>query len=892
MGEEGGRLRRLPRVPLPARKQASADLEQEFQLHLELRAAELEAEGLTSEEARREALRLFGDPERVRREMMGAATRHVREQRGREAVWNMVRDVRYAARSLLRSPAFTVVAVATLAVGIGATTAIFSLVDAVLLRPLPIPEPDRVAMIYEARDAADRNPGNPANFLDWRARSEEFQSMAAVFTTPVTVLSGGEAQQVAMQLAHPDLFRVLGVPLRLGRTFTLEEATGEPGAAQVVVLSHAFWREHFGGDPSVVGETVELVGGRAEVIGVMGPELEFFAPEVAFWMPSDYEWSNRTDMGRFTRAVGRLAPGATMETAQSELEIIMAGLRDEYPDFNAEWSANVVPLDEVVKGDVRPALLVLLGAVGVLLLVTCVNVANLMLVRAASRRTEVAVRASLGASRGRIIRELLTESLLLSTVGGAAGVGLAFLATRVLVSAVPAALQVPRLQEAGVSLGVLGFGALVAVATGVVFGLAPAVNAFRSDLVGQLREGGRGGGGGLRARRIRSAIVVAEVALSLLLLIGAGLLLRSFVELQRTDLGLQPENVVTGQITMGGERYAEAESRASFLDRTVESIVALPEVRTAGAISHLPLTGMWSGHVYYLAGQPKPPTSQMLPAEVQAVEGRLFDALGMPLLEGRHFTAADRVGAPNVVIVNEALAEQAWPGRSALGRRIVVPWGEDEEMEVVGVVGNVRQRGVEEQGQPGLYRPHAQFPGFRSMTLVARTAAGNEEAVVRSLAERVREIDPNMAVAEVRTMEEVVADAVARPRLTSFLVAAFAAIALFLAALGIYGVLAYAVSLRTQELGLRQALGATAAEVARLVLRDAAVLAGLGILLGGLAAVAGARILSSQLYQVSPRDPLVFLGMPALLLLIAMAAAALPALRAGRVRPTLAVRDD
>lgn len=887
------RLRGLLRIPLPARQQAAADLREEFELHLALRAEELEAEGLSPEEARAEALRLFGDPERVRRDLLRAATRHVREQRGREAVWNMVRDIRFAARSLLRSPAFTAVAVATLAVGIGANTAIYSVVDAVLLEPLPVPQPERLAMIFEAhgeRGPEDRNVVNPANFVDWRARSETFQSMAAVFTMAVTVLRTGEAREVPAQLVHTDFFRVMGVPPHLGRTFAEEEGAGEPESPQGVVLSHGFWREYFGGDPAVVGQSLELVGGRAEVIGVMGPELEFFAPNVAFWMPTDFAWASRS--GRFARVVGRLAPGASMEAAESEMVSIMAALATEYPESNTRWSANVVPLDEYVKGDVRPALLVLLGAVGVLLLVTVVNVANLLLVRAASRRTEVAVRASLGAGRVRIVRELLTESLLLSAVGAALGVALAFAVTRVLVTALPAALDVPRLGDATVDAGVLVFAAALAGVTGAVFGLAPALDAFRSDLIGQLREGGRGGGGGQRARRLRSAIVVSEVALSLVLLIGAGLLLRSFLELQRTDLGLEPGNVVTGRVTMQGERYAEDEARITFLRRSIESVGALPEVRAAGAIAWLPLAGGWSGDGFYLPEDP-PPTSSSdtRPTEVQAVAGDVFTALGMRLVRGRRFTEADAAGGRDVVIVNEALAEATWPGEDPIGKRMILTWGELIPREVVGVVGDIRQRGVEQEGRPASYLPYAQFPEFGGMTLIVRTTPGSE-GVGRQVVRRIQEIDPQMAVADLKDLGEVVSEAIARPRLTSFVVAAFAALALLLAALGIYGVMAYAVSLRRQELGLRQALGARAADVARLVLRDALLLAAIGVAIGAGLAAAGARVLSSQLYQVSARDPAVFLGMPALLVAIALAAAAIPALRAARVRPTLAIRDE
>ena len=884
-------LRRLLRVPRPARQQASEELRAEFELHLELRAAELEAEGLSSEEARREALRLFGDPERARREMLRSATRHVREQRGREAMGDMSRDVRYAARSLVRSPGFTLLALMTLAVGIGANTAMYSVVDAVLLEPLPLPAPERVAGIWEARSEGDRNVVNPANFVDWRERSASFDAMAGLMTVPMTLMAAEGAREVQVQLAHPELFEVLGTPPAHGRTFMLEEAAGAPGTARVVVLTNGFWRSHFGGDPAVIGTTLELTSGRVEVVGVMGPELDFFAGDVAFWLPTDFAWGNRTSMGRFLRVVGRLAPGSSMESAGSELRTIAATLREAHPAFNEGWSATVVPLDEQLKGDVRPALVVLLAAVGLLLLVTCVNMANLLLVRAAGRRTEIALRASLGAGRGRIARELLTESLLLSIVGGALGVALAYVATRALVTALPASLRVPRLDQVSVDPGVLAFAALLAVGTGVIFGLAPVFDAFRTDLIGQLREGGRGGGG-VRARRLRAGVVVGEVALSLVLLIGAGLLLRSFMELQRTDLGLRTENLLTARANLQGPRYQDGESRSAFLRRAIGSVGAVAGARSVGAISWLPLTGQWTGHGYYLPGQARSTNADQLPSEVQAVSGAAFDALGIPLVRGRLFTPADDAAGTLVVIVNEALAAQAWPAADPIGQRIIVPWGgEEEELEVVGVVGNVRQRGVDLGGQPALYRPYAQFPAFGSMSLLVRTAteaAGLSREVVR----RVREVDPTVAVADVRTMEEVVSGAIARPRFTSVLVSGFAGMALLLAALGIYGLLAYTVSQRSRELSIRQALGARAGQVARLVLREALLLGLAGVALGVLAAAGATRLLESQLYQVTPWDPWVFVGMPALLLAITVAAAAVPARRAARVEAGLAVREE
>jgi len=749
--------------------------------------------------------------------------------------------------------------------------------------------------VWEAhgREGADeRNVVNPANFTDWRERSGSF-TMAGMFDLPVTVLADGEAREVTMQLAHPDLFQVLGVAPRLGRVFSAEEGRGEPGGATVVVLSHGFWTRHFGGTPDALGRELELVGGRAEVVGVMGPELDFFAPDVDFWMPTDFAWGNRTDMGRFIRVVGRLAPGATMGSAEAELATIASSLEEANPDFNARWTTRVVPLDEHVKGDVRPALLVVLAAVGILLLVTIVNVANLLLVRAASRRTELAVRASLGAGRGRILRGLLAESLLLSLTGGVLGAGLAWLATRALVVGLPESLRVPRLDQVTVDLEVFGFAALVALIAGALFGLAPAFHAFRSDLAGQLREGrgGGSGGGGRSARRLRVAIVVGEVALSLMLLIGAGLLVRSFAELRGAELGIQVEDVITGRVTLRGAGYSSGEARAAFADRAVATLAAIPQARAVGAISWLPLSGAWTATSYYLPDRPRPAPGEMPATEVQAVAGAVFDALGIPLLRGRTFTSADAAGGVRVAVVNEAFVDANWPGEDPLGRRLVLPWGEEDLLlEVVGVVGNVRQQDIAAEGEPGLFVPYRQLPEFASLNLVVRGAGG--AALAPQVRERIQELDPDMAVADLTTMREVVGDAVARPRLVSLLVASFAAMAALLAALGIYGVLAYAVSLRTHELSIRQALGARGRDVAGLVVREALLLVGGGVILGALASLVAVRILASQLYQVSPWDPAVFVGMPAILLVIGALAGAVPAVRAARVSPGRALREE
>jgi predicted permease len=886
-------FRRLLRVRLSPARQAELDVADELRLHLDLRTEELMAEGMAEEEARREAQRAFGDPERARRELIAPARRRMRRMHAGEWLGDVARDVRHGARSLLRAPAFAAVAVLTLALGIGATTAMFSIVDAVLLEALPFAEPDELAMIFEARDDDPdaRNVVNPGNFNDWRARARSFESMAAIYTFPVTLLTGGEPREVVVQLADPAFFGTLGVRPLLGRVFTAEEAAVAPGAGQVVVVSERFWREQMGSSPNAPGQMLELVGSRVEVIGVMPAELDVIAPDAAFWSPSDYSWGNRQDMGRFITVIGRLADGVTLDAAQREMQAIAADLRREAPDFNARWTTNVVALTEHLSGDVRVMMLVVLGAVAVLLLIACVNVANLLLARAATRRTEIAVRASLGAGRGRIARALMLESMVLALCGGAVGVALAYGATRALVASVPDSLRIARLASVSVDASVLLFALAASLLTGLLFGIAPVVEAFRTNLAGMLREGGRGSGGARRARRTRATLVVAQVAMSLVLLTGAGLLLRSLLELQRTDLGFNPQQVVTGRVTMRGERYSDGAARVAFFDQAIASIAALPAVQSAGMIWWLPLSGGASATNYYLPDRPRPVAGQEPITQVQAVQGDVFRALGIPLLQGRAFDARDQAGGARVVIVNRAFAESVWPGESPLGRRVVLPWGEDLDMEVVGVAGDIRHRGVDQPGEPTMFLPHAQFTQFASANLIVRTADAAPGAQ-REIVERVHDIDPTLAVADVMPMGDVFADAVARPRLTSVLVAVFALLALVLAAVGIYGVVSYTVAQRAREMGVRRALGARTADVAGMVLRDALRLGGAGIGIGVLVALVATRVLESLLYGVRPDDPIVLLGTAALLLGVTVVAALVPAWRAARVSPTEAIRYE
>lgn len=886
--------KRLLRLPASAARQAEREIDDEVSLHLELRTEELMAQGMSEDEARRKAVQAFGDPDRAKRELLAPERRHLRRRNVRELIGDVVRDVRIGARSLVRTPAFTAVAVLTLALGVGATTALFSVIDAVLLEPLPFPDPDELAMIFEAgesRGPDDRNVVNPGNYNDWRTRARSFESMAALWSVPVTVLSGGsDPREVQLQLVAPEFFHILGIAPERGRVFTAEEATALPGEAQVVVLSERFWRDHFAADPDIVGKTLEVVGSTVQVIGVMPRSLEVISGDAAFWMPTDFSWATRDNSGRFVRVIGRRADGVTPEAAEQEMIGIATALQSAHPN-NARWSANVVPLSEHISGDVRVAMLIVLGAVGVLLVIACVNVANLLLARAATRRTEVAVRASLGAGRGRIARGLLLESLVLATVGGVLGIGVAYAATRALVSSVPQSLAIARLNDVTVDGSVLLFAAAATLFTGLLFGIAPVLEAFRVNLAGSLREGGRGGSAAVRARRARAVLVVAQIALSLVLLAGAGLLLRSLLELQRTDLGFEPQNAVSARVTLRGERYGDGAARTAFFDEALQSISASPGVHSAGMIWWLPLSGLWSATDFYLPDRPRPAPGEEPGTQVQAVQGDIFTALAIPLLAGRTFDSRDGAGGRGVVIVNSAFAQRTWPGENPLGRRVVLPWGTDLDLEVVGVVGDMRHKGVEQAGEPTMFLPHAQFTEFSSAHLIVR-AEGSTAAVQRVVTERVREIDPALAVADLMPLTTVVSDAVARPRLTSLLVAVFATLALLLAAVGIYGVVSYGVALRTRELSVRRALGARTSDVTRMVVLDALRLGGFGVAIGVLIALATTRVLENLLYGVRPGDPVVFAATATLLLAVTVAAALLPAVRASRISPAEAMRYE
>jgi putative ABC transport system permease protein len=876
----------------------AGEVEDEISFHLEERVRELTARGMDPASARAEALREFGDVGEARSELEEIGRRRVRRER-RSGWWSDLRqDVRYAWRALLRSPGFTTVAVLTLALGIGATTAIYTVVDAVLLRSLGVPDAEQLVVLRETERGAD-GPSvrvgtvGPANFFDWQEQSESFSSMSYFVQWPLNLTGDGEPQEAQVQLTSANFFSTLGVQPLLGRTFRPEEDDpgGEPLAlGEVAVLSYGLWKSRYGGDQGIVGRTIRLDGEPVTVVGVMGPDFRVLDQKPDLWMPLAITPGNRTTMGRFMTAIGRLKPGVTHERVNAEMDQIARRLEAAYPEFNTNSRVWIMPLREDVVGEVRPALLVLLGAVAMLLLIACTNVANLLLGRASARRQEIAVRLSLGATRGRVVRQLLTESVVLSLVGGTLGLAAAAVGTRALVRSLPESAQLPRLDMVSLDGRLLAFALGVTLLTGVLFGLAPALAASRAGLQGTLRDASRGTTGGTGAVRLRNTLVVAEVGLALMLLVGAGLLLRSFQNLQAVDSGMRAEGVLALRMNLSSEAYSGEGAVQGFMQRLVPALKGLPGVQAVGSIQFLPLTGAKSGTTAWRADRPKPGPDQEKGADIRAVGGDYFQAQGVRLLRGRAFDERDHAESAPTVVINEALAREQFPGEDPVGKRLVFDWDGDNEAEIVGVVDDVHEMTLTDAPSPAFYRPLAQFPDGNLNVLVRTT--GDPMALAGAVRAEVKALDPNLPVASVRTMESVVADATARSRLSSYLLAGFAAIALLLAAIGLYGIISYGVAQRRGEIGVRVALGADRGSILGLIVRQGMGLTAVGLAVGLVGAFALTRLLRSLLFGVGAADPVTFFAVPLLLAAVALVASYLPADRAARTDPATALRTQ
>lgn len=801
---------------------------------------------------------------------------------------NFLQDLRFSLRMLGRTPGFTIVALLTLALGIGANTAIFSVVNAVLLKPLPFGEPDRIVSVWTTwqNRGMERDIFSPANFLDLEQQTDTLAAVAAYMYFGFDITEGGEPESLTAALVTPAMFRVLGVEPILGRTFTAEEAL--PGNHRVVILSHALWQTRFGSDPGILGRDVSLDGVPRTVIGVM-PEGIAFPDGVKVWGPLAMTERTRQSRGAiYLDVIARLADGAGLEPAQAELDTIGARLASAYPDANTGMGLQLEPLHDQLVGNVRTALLVLCGAVAFVLLVGCTNLANLLLAAAAVRHREFALRAALGASRWRLIRQLLTESVALSLAGGALGILFAMWGLSALVAFDPG--NVRRLDQVSLDGNVLMFTLALSLLTGILFGLAPAFGASRPDVHDALKEGGRGAAPGGR-RGLGRILVVAEVALVLVLLAGAGILIRSFAHLRSVDPGFNPDGVMSLQLFLPRARYAEAPARTTFARAMLERVGSIPGVRSTAIGSTVPFSEVPYVHdtSFLIAGRPVPPPDREPTAYEHRASPGYFRTLGIPLLRGRRFTDQDHEDAAPVIIINAELARRFWPDGNPIGERITT-MDDIGPMEIIGVVGDTRFGQLDGDIRPAIYYPYAQSPTF-GLTLLARTD-GPPLSLAGAVKTQLWSLDAELPAQYINSMRGLIDGTLALPRFTMLLLGAFAGLALILAAVGIYGVIAYSVSQRTQEIGVRMALGARRRDVFRLVLGQGMMLTGLGVLLGLAGALALTRFLTSLVFEVSVTDPVTYLAVAALLSSIALLACYIPARRAMRVDPLVALRCE
>lgn len=814
---------------------------------------------------------------------------------------NLWHDLRYGARMLFKNKGFAAVAIIALALGIGANTAIFSVVNAVLLRPLPFKDSEQLVALRQTttQRKGDLDFASYPNFADWRTQSKAFEQLAAFRNTNRTLTGVDQPTRLISAVVSANLFQLLGVAPSLGRAFLPEE--DQPGrSSYAAILSHGLWQRRFGSDPNILGRNLVLSGKNYTVVGVMPGGFQFpvQAEPVELWVPiavdaetPDGSTPNTAQRGTgIYQIIGRLKSNVTLEQAQAEMDLIARNLEAQYPDTNTHQGVKIIPQLELLVGKIRTALLVLFGAVGFVLLISCANVANLLLARATTRHKEMAIRAALGASRWRVVRQLLTESVLLGLAGGALGLLLALWGTDLLVALSPKGLL--RLNEIGLDGRVLAFTIFVSLLTGVIFGLAPALHASKLDLTESLKEGGRSGTTGARGNRVRSLLIVTEVALALMLLVGAGLLGRSFLRLQRASPGFNAEHVLALNLNLPLARYDEPQ-QAAFYRQLLARVETLLGIDAAGVVSPLPLSGDQIEVTFETDGRPTA-KGERPSAEFRTASPNYFRAMSIPLLKGRDFTARDDMKSPGVVIVNETLARQIFPGEDPIGKRIKpgMSVGNDPALmrEIVGVVGDVKHQSLSSEAGAEVYVPHAQIP-FGGMTLVARTGI-DPQSLAATMRNEVNKLDKDIPVYNIRTLDDYLAASVAQPRFNTLLLGIFAGVALFLTMIGLYGVISYSVTERTHEIGIRVALGAQTSDVLKLVVKQGMWLALIGVGVGLAAALALTRLLASLLYDVSATDPVTFIGVSLLLIAVALLACLVPARRAMKVDPMTALRYE
>jgi putative ABC transport system permease protein len=872
------------------REEVIKDIDRELRLHVQMQTEANIAAGMSPAEARQKAIQSFGNIAKLRDDAY--------EVKGGGLLETLLQDIRYGARVLSKHKAFTGVAVLTLALGIGANTAIFSVVNELLLRPLVYRNAERIVMVWEVSpEGRHQNTTSRANFRSWLEQSTSFASMAAFSDQRLNLTGDGEPEELSVQLANPELFKVLGVDPILGRPLLPEDA--EAGKPRVAVLSYGLWQRRFAGQANVLGKSVTLNGTPVSVVGVMPANFQFHIRErsgtgrpAELWTVLSMPRGNvGAERGRFLSVVARLKDGVSAEQAEAEMRTIAARLSEEAPEFNKNFSAEVLPLREQFFGNVRRGLWLLLGAVGFVLLIACANVANLLLSLAISREKEIALRTALGARRLRIIRQLLTESLLLALLGSVFGLGLAWLGIKALVAISPQDLI--SLQSVGLNGSVLMWTLIISVVTGIIFGLAPALQISRLNLNDSLKEGAKGEAGQASgSRRLRNVLVISEIAFAVVLLASAGLLLRSFMKLQQVDRGFNSDNVLTMVVRLPELRYGEDAQVIGFFHQALDHIRALPGVRSAGIVNYLPFYGgLGSSTSFSIEGRPEPPLGQKRTTDVRVADTGYFEALGIPLLRGRNFADVETKEARRVVLINEALARQYFFAENPIGKRISVGmFDKPTPTEIVGVVGNVRYESLIDQFTPAVYFAHPDLT-YSFMTLVIRTD-GDPVGIAPAVQREIRALDPNQPVSDVRTMNQLMAETVSRSRFNTLLLGLFAALATLLSAVGIFGVMNYSVALRTHEIGLRLAIGAQPRQVLLLILKQGLLLTIVGVAIGLAAAFALTRLLSGLLFGVAAADPATFATISALLVIVSLLACYLPARRAMRIDPLLALRYE
>ena len=802
----------------------------------------------------------------------------------------LLKDVRYGVRMLVRNPGFTVVAVIALALGIGANAAIFSVVNGVLLRPLPFKDPDRLMMIRETKlPQFPEFSVAPGNFLDWKKQATVFERLVAFRGSSFNLIGTSDPERLRGLSVTDGFFPMLGAEPQLGRDFLSEE--DQPGHSNVVILSHGFWQRRFGGDPKILSQAITLDGQSYTVVGIMPATFRFAGPDIELWTPMAFTAQQAQQHGgHYVSAIGRLKPGITEEQARAEMVAIAARLAAQYPDANTGWSVKIMPLLEYSVRSIKPALIVLLVAVAFVLLIACANVANLLLARAAGRQKEMATRTALGAGRWRIVRQLLTESLLLSVIGGALGLLLAKWGMGVLLKLAPQGL--PRMTNVSLDGRALAFTAGITLLTGVVFGLVPALQASKPNLNETLKDAGRGSSEGGRRQLIRSTLVVLEVATALVLLVGAGLMIKSFWRLQKVDPGFNPNNAMTVEVQLPPKKYKEDKQQVAFFQQLIEKVAALPGVQAVGAGNVIPLSDNDFVLAFEIDGRPPVPPGATQSTNYYSVSADYFKAMGIPLIRGRLLAPTDTSESPHVAVINETMATKLFPDEDPIGKRMT--FGRRDKnpdwYEIVGIVGDVKHYGLDQATTMQTYEPYTQQT-FSYMTLVVRTA-GDPTMLSTAIRGEVLSLDKEQPVSSMKTLNQLFSTSVAQQQFSMLLLGVFAAVALVLAAVGIYGVLSYAVTQRTHEIGIRMALGAGQGDVLRLVVGKGMLLTVIGVL-GGLAAAFGlTRLMASLLFGVTATDAATFLSVASVLIAVALLACYIPARRATKVDPLVALRYE